>query len=46
MADNVQIVLNAFEALFSKRDYAAAELPWYRAAPSSLRPAPSRNGYA
>jgi len=27
MADNVQIVLNAFEALFNKRDYAAAELP-------------------
>ncbi len=28
MADNVQIVLNAFEALFNKRDYAAAERFW------------------
>jgi hypothetical protein len=25
MADNMQIVLNAFETLFNKRDYAAAE---------------------
>jgi predicted SnoaL-like aldol condensation-catalyzing enzyme len=25
MADNVQIVLNAFETLFNRRDYAAAE---------------------
>jgi predicted SnoaL-like aldol condensation-catalyzing enzyme len=28
MADNVEIVLNAFEALFNKRDYAAAERFW------------------
>jgi hypothetical protein len=28
MADSVQIVLNAFEALFNKRDYAAAERFW------------------
>ena len=28
MADNVQIVLNAFETLFNKRDYAAAERFW------------------
>ena len=28
MTDNVQIVLNAFEALFDKRDYAAAERFW------------------
>ena len=28
MTDNVQIVLNAFEALFNKRDYAAAERFW------------------
>ena len=28
MADNVQIVLNAFEDLFNKRDYAAAERFW------------------
>ena len=28
MADNMQIVLNAFETLFNKRDYAAAERFW------------------
>jgi predicted SnoaL-like aldol condensation-catalyzing enzyme len=28
MADNVQIVLNAFETLFNKRNYAAAERFW------------------
>src|ERR1700751_734125 len=28
MADNVQIVLCAFETLFNKRDYAAAERFW------------------
>jgi predicted SnoaL-like aldol condensation-catalyzing enzyme len=28
MADNVQIVLDAFEALFNKRDYATAERFW------------------
>src|SRR6201988_4261337 len=28
MADNIQIVLNAFETLFNKRDYAAAERFW------------------
>jgi predicted SnoaL-like aldol condensation-catalyzing enzyme len=28
MADNVQIVLNAFETLFNKRHYAAAERFW------------------
>ena len=28
MADNAQIVLNAFETLFNKRDYAAAERFW------------------
>src|SRR5882762_3680524 len=28
MGDNVQIVLNAFETLFNKRDYAAAERFW------------------
>ena len=28
MADNVQIVLNAFDTLFNKRDYAAAERFW------------------
>ena len=28
MADNVQIVLNAFETLFNRRDYAPAERFW------------------
>jgi predicted SnoaL-like aldol condensation-catalyzing enzyme len=28
MTDNMQIVLNAFETLFNKRDYAAAERFW------------------
>jgi predicted SnoaL-like aldol condensation-catalyzing enzyme len=28
MTDNVQIVLNAFDTLFNKRDYAAAERFW------------------
>ena len=28
MADNIQIVLNAFETLFNRRDYAAAERFW------------------
>ena len=28
MADNKQIVVNAFETLFNKRDYAAAERFW------------------
>ncbi len=28
MADNMQIVLDAFETLFNKRDYAAAERFW------------------
>src|SRR5882757_9994834 len=28
MADNLQIVLNAFETLFNKRDYTAAENFW------------------
>ena len=28
MADNVQIVLNAFETLFNKRNYAVAERFW------------------
>jgi predicted SnoaL-like aldol condensation-catalyzing enzyme len=45
MADNVQIVLNAIEALFNKRDYAAAERFW---SPNyiqhSAHIAPSREG--
>jgi predicted SnoaL-like aldol condensation-catalyzing enzyme len=45
MADNVQIVLKAFEALFNKRDYAAAERFW---SPSyiqhSAHIAPGREG--
>jgi hypothetical protein len=39
MADNVQIVLNAFETLFNKRDYAAAERFW---SPNYI--APGREG--
>jgi hypothetical protein len=30
VADNAQIALNAFEALFNKGDYAAAERFWSR----------------
>jgi predicted SnoaL-like aldol condensation-catalyzing enzyme len=40
MADNVQIVLSAFEALFNKRDYAAAERFW---SPNYIHIAPTRS---
>ena len=35
MTDNMQIVLNAFETLFNKRDYVAAERFW---SPRAFRP--------
>jgi predicted SnoaL-like aldol condensation-catalyzing enzyme len=45
MADNAQIVLDAFESLFNKRDYAAAERFW---SPNYIQPSahipPGREG--